>query len=1655
MPLGRRPTKSSLALVAAFLVFYAAYQPSLWPSQVDESTIEDSTVMLQTFQAVDPRDPERAGLQLGETDAHGVVDASILSGMARSGNSDPCFSYHQSFMATGWFTTLEMLRLLEYVPQRVACPQPDAASRAELLFVDFSQSISTRFGLFLSPDAVAWLPTLIPIVFCSIFFIFLLVMMLNIIWLAPSRYTKDKQKSDSKKQLDKDRRPEYEAWNRGLLSWLYIDHCSEWIAKFGNASEDAPTQINVDSLGKLGDPDDDLERTYRKLERLWQEEVETNGKSASLFNVCARCAGYDRIMILMGWSALFQSCAFFIPPLCMMYLIRNLDWVFSERAMGVYIVPAKLLVSTGLSIGLFTVLPVFMGIASTMCNLMAMRTCIRVCGALSALVYAKAQRLPMMRAGDQDAKQRIDGSDERLKVDKEDAAEGSKSDDEAEAPDTETDITYDEDGNWLEPKEFNLVQLVANDVNLELILLPQNLCKGVTGLPINIVLFAMLIGHIHVAIWLDIVLVFGFLGLIGFIVAGLTNRMNGYFYFAGQRLKFVEDLLFNIRTVKACGWEEISGQRVQKIRDIEITVLTRFYRFLGCMFCTFQQYPYLFIIASIWGYMWLTGADQPPRIWETLPILASFQAAMLDLVGSVPPIAMAMPCFFRIKAFLTLEESLIGKPRDVEVPHFMSVWPQNPDSSSQGGPLIVHGSFGWAKNDSPVLKDLDFCVPFGTSVGVIGKVGSGKTTFLHAILGELYPVGDARVSVPLIVAHSAQQPYCLEGTLRENVLFGAPFEQKRYDLCVDSCSLLPDIEMLPGGDQVPIGSRGISLSGGQKARVSMARAGYTKAPVVLVDDPFGALDSRTAARILERYVHGPCLEGRTRIVCTQPDAERIEGFDLVVLLDEGRIIQQGTPAEVKKTEAYRAMLNEQQRENLENEDTSGKNVVAKPAENDDRAAPVANNTQAFQLREDEHEGRADWSTFGFFIWLGGPIGFCACLFGFLGKTTCELMMMVQLQTWSSKLLAVNHGLSTVIPGGLTYLKPFLLWWLGANICWWICWYGGMSYTLTLSKSSNEMIMKSIMYAPVDLFFDKTPVGRIMNRLSTDLQNVDTQVFNTITQAIATGEMIAVPLFYVHVCLPFYFTLITLPLYISLFLVVRRYWRTMVPMRYLTSVSKSRTDTLLTEVDYSNSFARALQRCPMLFESFQEKVSEQLIADMSTQFFVQRWVVMRIYLVCAFFVTTMALICIWVPNVVTFGVVGLCFTNMLKIQANIEIDTTTLGTSQFQFISMNRIHEYTKLPSEKAFFLETDIKYKSFSVTIPRAKLGKVKVRQNLDGSFATPVQLVSVPFTGGPERVILEFDTQGKKANCAFRPPQGMTFSILDPSCEDFKKASDWHRLICVNSSRGSIETMVNELCKGTSPDIKLQIESGWLLDGAKIVIEDLVAGYGEIPRRILDEITTTIEPSTNVGIVGTTGCGKSTLLLTLLRILEPRGGSIKINGVDTKDLGLGTLRTNIGLVPQDPVLMQNSLRVNLDPFDQADETMIWEGLELVQLKETVRALNGGLDFELENGKTNLSFGQRQLLCLARMVIRQPRLILLDEATSALDPKTQEIVQNTIDKTFPDSTLVVVAHRLETIANFDKIIVLDKGHLAEEGPHDYLKNKKGGIFAKMLAAKGM
>jgi len=246
-----------------------------------------------------------------------------------------------------------------------------------------------------------------------------------------------------------------------------------------------------------------------------------------------------------------------------------------------------------------------------------------------------------------------------------------------------------------------------------------------------------------------------------------------------------------------------------------------------------------------------------------------------------------------------------------------------------------------------------------------------------------------------------------------------------------------------------------------------------------------------------------------------------------------------------------------------------------------------------------------------------------------------------------------------------------------------------------------------------------------------------------------------------------------------------------------------------------------------------------------------------------------------------------------------------------------------------------------------------------------------------------------------------------------------------------------------------------WMSGGATLQIRDLVAGYGDDPRIVIKGVNLLINAHSKVGVVGTSGCGKSSLLLCILRILEPRSGTIEINGINTNTIGLKTLRRAIGLVAQDPILFSGTVRTNLDPFGESMDETLWAALGKVELKTTVSKMGdgAGLVEEIKAGGDNLSLGQRQLLCVARMIVRRPKLLLLDEATSSIEPRTQEMVQNAIESEFPESTIVAIAHRLETIIKFDTIVVMDQGHIVEKGSAEELSSSKGSIFAQMLSAK--
>ena len=232
-----------------------------------------------------------------------------------------------------------------------------------------------------------------------------------------------------------------------------------------------------------------------------------------------------------------------------------------------------------------------------------------------------------------------------------------------------------------------------------------------------------------------------------------------------------------------------------------------------------------------------------------------------------------------------------------------------------------------------------------------------------------------------------------------------------------------------------------------------------------------------------------------------------------------------------------------------------------------------------------------------------------------------------------------------------------------------------------------------------------------------------------------------------------------------------------------------------------------------------------------------------------------------------------------------------------------------------------------------------------------------------------------------------------------------------------------------------------------KIEILDYCLRYREGLDLVLKNVSLVVESGEKVGIVGRTGAGKSSLTLALFRIIEPAGGKIRIDGLDITEMGLHELRRKISIIPQDPVLFSGTLRINLDPFETSTDDELWKALELAHLKEFVSGLEKKLDYPCTEGGDNLSVGQRQLVCLARALLRKSRILVLDEATAAVDLETDALLQNTIRREFAHATIVTIAHRLNTILDYDKILVLDQGRVAEyDTPGTLLENNKGVFY---------
>ena len=245
---------------------------------------------------------------------------------------------------------------------------------------------------------------------------------------------------------------------------------------------------------------------------------------------------------------------------------------------------------------------------------------------------------------------------------------------------------------------------------------------------------------------------------------------------------------------------------------------------------------------------------------------------------------------------------------------------------------------------------------------------------------------------------------------------------------------------------------------------------------------------------------------------------------------------------------------------------------------------------------------------------------------------------------------------------------------------------------------------------------------------------------------------------------------------------------------------------------------------------------------------------------------------------------------------------------------------------------------------------------------------------------------------------------------------------------------------------------TSWPSNG-QIIFKDVSLQYKDMPKPVLKQLNCNINGGEKIGVVGRTGAGKSSILAALFRMTEPEG-TILIDGIDIKSIGLHDLRKNISIIPQDPVVFTGSVRKNIDPFNEQTDEKLWNVLDEVKLKEAVLQLPGQLNSELSEGGSNFSVGQRQLICLARAILRKNKILVLDEATANVDHETDALIQKKIREKFNNCTVITIAHRLNTIIDSDQVMVLDAGQIVQfDQPYLLLQNANG-LFRKLVNQTG-
>ena len=852
---------------------------------------------------------------------------------------------------------------------------------------------------------------------------------------------------------------------------------------------------------------------------------------------------------------------------------------------------------------------------------------------------------------------------------------------------------------------------------------------------------------------------------------------------------------------------------------------------------------------------------------------------------------------------------------------------------------MLNGS-GEKEKETPVFKlsDLNISIKTGSLCAIVGSVGSGKSSFLSALLGEMDKTA-GEIELSGRIAYVSQQAWIQNATLKKNITFGKKMNEDLYNKVVLDCALKSDFDILPGGDSTEIGEKGINLSGGQKQRVAIARAVYYDADLYLLDDPLSAVDSHVGKHIFD-HVIGPTgsLAGKTRLLVTHgvtflPQVDQIIVFKNGVVSESGTyrellaqkgafaeflvqyLSDQGEDPEMEriKTELEEQLGREEYDRQLSRIRTESENrdPIARRGSDQSNASvgtasvhslspkksvspvkspekPAEDKTKHQQYKDEKAEtGQVSWRIYLIYFKNMGYFLFSACVMLYTVYQTFTAFGSIWLSHWADSTLpfASNSTMDDLKSQNGTMVDIYL----GV--------YGGVGFsqafsaifaslllylsTLSGAKELHQKMLIRIMHSPMS-FFDTTPQGRIINRFSKDVDVLDTTMpmilrgwITCLLQVVATFLVI------MYTTPPaILFIIIVL---VGYYFVQRVYVASSRQLKRLESVSKSPIYSHFGETISGASVIRAYGLQDLFISESQLRVDQNHKASF-LGIIGNRWLAIRLETVGNAIIFAAALFAVLGRENLSAGLVGLSVSFALQVTQTLNWLVRMASDVETNIVAVERLDEYSQLAVE------------------------------------------------------------------------------------------DDWDR-------------------DETAPT------KNWPEKG-QITLEHYSTRYREGLDLVIKDISVDFKGGERVGIVGRTGAGKSSLTLALFRIIEPTSGTIKIDGVDVSKLGLHNLRSRITIIPQDPVLFSGTLRHNLDPFIQYEDSALWEALRHSHLYEFVTGLAAGLDHEVSEGGENLSVGQRQLICLARALLRKTKILVLDEATAAVDLETDDIIQNTIRTEF-------------------------------------------------------